>query len=205
MNRLLFLAAPAALLFPACAPPECVESFDCGIGNVCRVDGTCQMNSVGSAGAGLGVRGDGAVGGDVGVGSFYEQGGVEGGAAFDGNVGPTQSQGSADLFWMLVDGTQLSLRVSLPQRPSTFVNVVFQDATVLEQPGRIVVADPADGALGETWAQACNYDEAQYDEALNDVVVDIEEPDDAGVVPVVITVDGEATRGTALVPWSPLR
>ncbi len=197
MNKLLSGAAVLALpLFGGCEERECSENADCGIGNVCSVEGTCNLGGGGiaaAAGAGSRTWSDPAVV-DVAVPSL-------GSAEFDGNIGVTNSSGAADLN---VSSTPngVVIRVALPERPNTFLAVTLADPSRLAVAGQIQIADPADGALGASWAQACNYDEQDgYDEPINDAVIDVPAADEDGVVGLIISVNGEWTDGTARVPW----
>ena len=199
MNRFA-LASIAALASPwltACAQAECATNFDCGIGNTCGGDGLCTF------GGGAGTA-DVAV--EVAMRDMVDAPALTsseaGGATFDGSIGNARSSGPANLgTW--TDVTGLNLLVSLPGMPSTFVLLVFEDSTQLEQPGRIVVAEPTSSELSGTYAQACNYDTQEYDEPLTDVVVDVGTTDVWGVTELLVSIEGERTDGAAVIPWSP--
>ena len=199
MNRLSL--APFALLaltplLPSCAQPECVDNFDCGIGNTCGGDGQCSARGLTTANV---VDAMGSAPGDAIV-AFADE---PGGASFDGNIGPLPSAGAANLTWSEFASGSVMLRVSVPEHPNAFVILNVADAAVFQEPGQVLLAERGADGLGQWWSQACNYEDtdASYDEPIANVVVDVPAADDQGNVLLEVRIDGEGSDGTALVPW----
>lgn len=198
MNRLQTLFLPplagAALALTACAPgggDECAKDFDCGIGSQCSA-GTCKSEAtdqlfVGGPRAGNEDRPNAVV--DAADFLF-------GDTTYEGSIGVSVATGVLASSLTKGDGL-LTLRLSRPQAPNTFIILYLPDETILDEPGETVL-DPSD--LEGGWVQACNYDEGAYDETLPPVTVTVPEGDDEGAN-ITVEIVGGGTTGTANIPW----
>ncbi len=182
----------------ACAPgAECQQSFDCGVGSQCTADGRCEYRP----GAGGGGGGGGALN-DVRDAEALVEPTVEfSGSTFEGNIGPTASSGPVS--GLVERGSDVSkVWLLLPERDSTFLFFSITDPERLSTPGSFVMGTPDDTGWSDDYVQACNYDEAEYDEVLPPVTVVVSEPDDAGNVVIDIDIGGSVnTAGQARIPW----
>lgn len=155
----------------ACAPEAgtCSSNSDCAFGTTCSDDGVC-LQVYGDSGAG-GVRGgrDGMEGfAPEGLGDIVSTVATDG--TFDGTIGGVVVE-SAVVDVNVYDFGVLA-RFTAAGRNSTFVIVQLTEQGGLTTPGTTTVAS----TYGDGYAQACNYDNASYDETFQDFIVDVSPP-----------------------------